>query len=168
MPIEKSYSGASGQLYVMSEFLARNYNVAIPIVDVGDDVLVIQDTNKELHRVQVKSSTNIKNYKSGNGFSVSFGVPKAQLESVASAETKLYYAFTIRKDNKWYGTYIIDKDILRGIREDYNDARDNNNTTKSDKYAITITIRNNSASAWGEDLNEYFNSYDTIFEDIAD
>ena len=40
----------------MSELLARGYNVAVPEVDVGDDVLVIRDATQEVSRIQVKSS----------------------------------------------------------------------------------------------------------------
>lgn len=34
------YVGRAGQMAVMSEFLVRGYNVAIPEVDVGDDIFV--------------------------------------------------------------------------------------------------------------------------------
>jgi hypothetical protein len=37
------YLGKAGQLLVMSEFLARGWNVATPEVDVGDDLFVIED-----------------------------------------------------------------------------------------------------------------------------
>jgi hypothetical protein len=40
---KKSYFGAAGQLAAMSKFLIRGYNVAIPQVDVGEDVLVVDD-----------------------------------------------------------------------------------------------------------------------------
>ncbi|MFN9688681.1 MAG: hypothetical protein ACK57X_07415 [Bacteroidota bacterium] len=42
----------------MSEFLTRGWNVAIPEVDVGDDIFVVQDDNGTLRRVQVKTSTS--------------------------------------------------------------------------------------------------------------
>ena len=38
----ENYVGRAGQLAVMSEFLLRGYNVAIPEVDEGDDVLVVR------------------------------------------------------------------------------------------------------------------------------
>ncbi len=40
----------------MSELLLRGWNVAVPVVDVGDDVFVIDDNEKTTRRVQVKSS----------------------------------------------------------------------------------------------------------------
>lgn len=41
----------------MSELLARGLNVAIPEVDVGDDILVVRGTDDRLWRVQVKTGT---------------------------------------------------------------------------------------------------------------
>ena len=34
------------------------WNVAIPEVDIGDDIFVVQDDNGTLRRVQVKTSTS--------------------------------------------------------------------------------------------------------------
>jgi len=50
------YLGKTGHLSVMSEFLTRGWNVAIPEVDIGDDIFVVQDDNGTLRRVQVKTS----------------------------------------------------------------------------------------------------------------
>ena len=36
------YTGMSGQFAAMSEFLWRGYNVAIPAVDVGEDIFVVR------------------------------------------------------------------------------------------------------------------------------
>jgi hypothetical protein len=40
----------------MAEFLIREINVAIPEVDVGDDILVVRDDNDVISRVQVKTA----------------------------------------------------------------------------------------------------------------
>jgi hypothetical protein len=48
------YQGASGQMAVMSEFLFRLINVAVPEVDVGDDVFVVREKDEAVTRVQVK------------------------------------------------------------------------------------------------------------------
>ena len=47
------YLGKGGELYVMSEFLARGWNVAMPQVDVGDDIFVVEDNQGIFQRVQV-------------------------------------------------------------------------------------------------------------------
>lgn len=41
------YTGRAGQMAVMAEFLIRGYNVAVPEVDVGDDILVVKDRSGE-------------------------------------------------------------------------------------------------------------------------
>ncbi len=48
--------GRAGQLAVMAELLARGWNVAIPEVDIGDDVFVAQDDGARLTRVQLKTT----------------------------------------------------------------------------------------------------------------
>ena len=40
---EKIYKGKSTQLHVMSLLLLRGWNVTIPEVDTGDDILVLKD-----------------------------------------------------------------------------------------------------------------------------
>ena len=42
------YVGRAGQMVVISEFLIRGWNVAVPEVDIGDDLLVIKDQNTAL------------------------------------------------------------------------------------------------------------------------
>ncbi|HVX01096.1 MAG TPA: hypothetical protein VHA52_11795, partial [Candidatus Babeliaceae bacterium] len=67
-----SYLGKAGHLNVMSEFLMLGWNVAIPEVDIGDDIFVVQDDNGTLRRVQVKTSTSTVRTGSFSGqFSVS-------------------------------------------------------------------------------------------------
>src|ERR1700712_5628661 len=51
------YVGRAGQMAVMAEFLWRGWNVALPEVDVGEDIFVVQDETGELSRVQVKTAT---------------------------------------------------------------------------------------------------------------
>ena len=49
------YVGRAGQMAVMAELLWRGWNVALPEVDVGDDVLVVKDDSGDLWRIQVKT-----------------------------------------------------------------------------------------------------------------
>ena len=51
------YLGKAGHLTVMSEFLMLGWNVAIPEVDIGDDIFVVQDDNGTLRRVQVQEKS---------------------------------------------------------------------------------------------------------------
>jgi len=53
---KRSHFGMAGQLAAMSEFLLRGYNVAVPAVDVGDDIFVVDDREGLLSLVQVSCS----------------------------------------------------------------------------------------------------------------
>ena len=66
------YLGKSGQFVIMSEFLARGWNTCTPDVDVGDDVLILEDRQGQFKRVQVKTATAIQR---NNGYSVQFNIP---------------------------------------------------------------------------------------------
>jgi hypothetical protein len=89
------YLGKAGHLTVMSEFLTRGWNVAIPEVDVGDDIFVVQDNNGTLRRVQVKTSTGTVRQSS---FSGQFNVPLAQLKNIANIP--VHYVFIVRYNNQ--------------------------------------------------------------------
>ena len=54
--LQNMYKGRSGQLAVMAELLARCYNVAIPEVDRGDDIFVVEDGSDNIWRIQVKTA----------------------------------------------------------------------------------------------------------------
>jgi hypothetical protein len=54
------YTGKTGQFAVMAELSWRGYNVAMPEVDIGDDVFVLNDASGQLSRIQVKTATGVK------------------------------------------------------------------------------------------------------------
>ena len=90
------YIGKSGQMAVMSEFLIRGYNVAIPEVDIGDDIFVVRDDDGELSRIQVKAATARKRR---GCFFAQFRVPFRQLATPLVPD--LYYVFTVRRNERW-------------------------------------------------------------------
>jgi len=103
------YIGKAGHLAIMSEFLMRGWNVAIPEVDIGDDIFVVKDENGDLRRVQVK--TGSANYKKNpEKYSSSFQIPIDQVETIKSP--LIYYIFIVRKQNSWTHPLIIRQDIL--------------------------------------------------------
>jgi hypothetical protein len=59
MSERKTHFGRAGEYFAMSELLLRGWNVAVPVVDVGDDVFVIDDNDKTTWRLQVKASERI-------------------------------------------------------------------------------------------------------------
>ena len=101
------YLGKAGHLMVMSEFLTRGWNVAIPEVDIGNDIFVVQDDNGTLNRVQVKTSTSTVRQ---NSFSGQFNVPLTQLENTAGGT--IHYVFIVRNNDYWTKPVIIRQDYL--------------------------------------------------------
>lgn len=101
------YLGQAGQNYVMSEFLKRGYNVAVPQVDVGDDMFVVEDKSGLFQRVQVKTSVGqATNY----GFSARFGIPLKQLSDPVTPE--LLYTLVVDFEQKWQPVLLISREDL--------------------------------------------------------
>jgi len=101
------YLGKAGHLAVMSEFLMLGWNVAIPEVDIGDDIFVVQDDNGTLRRVQVKTSTATTHK---NNFSGQFNVSLKNLRNITNI--LVHYIFIIRLNNHWSKLLIIRQDFL--------------------------------------------------------
>ena len=101
------YLGKAGQFFIMSEFLARGWNTCTPDVDVGDDVLVLEDRAGQFKRVQVKTATAIERT---NGYSAQFSIPIQQLELPISPE--IHYVLMVRHNQKWVNTLIINRSYL--------------------------------------------------------
>ena len=96
----------------MSEFLARGWNTCTPDVDVGDDVLVLEDRKGQFKRVQVKTASATERK---NGYSVQFNIPIKQLRQSIAPE--IHYVFMVRRDYKWVKTLIIRREILNSLFE---------------------------------------------------
>jgi hypothetical protein len=87
----------SGETIVMSELLARGYNIAAPVVDTGDDLYVVNDAEANLIRVQIKSA-NCK--KKQYGFCGQVRIKYSQITEVK--KTPLVYIFALRFESKWH------------------------------------------------------------------
>ena len=83
-------------------------NVAIPEVDVGDDVFVVKGSDDTVTRVQVKAATAKAQ---AGGYFALFNVPLAQL-SVARDTPALVYVFAARFQNRWSDFVVIRRSTL--------------------------------------------------------
>jgi len=101
------YLGKAGHLYIMSEFLMLGWNAAIPEVDIGDDIFVVQDNNGTLRRVQVKTS-NFKKRKAT--YSGQFSASVKNLRNITSSF--VYYTFIVRQNDEWSKPVVIRQDFL--------------------------------------------------------
>ncbi len=130
------YLGRAGHLIVMSEFLLRGWNVAIPEIDIGDDIFVVEDESGTLRRVQVKTSTSTTRK---NGFSGRFKIPLKQLRNLS--RIRLHYVFIVRHSDHWIKPIIIRQD-----------------------YLLNLFELNNIGSVHGEMLNLYFSYFEDKVE----
>src|SRR5262245_26715242 len=105
------YTGKSGQMAVMAEFLRRGYNVAIPEIDIGEDIFVVRDSDGDLSRVQVKAAI-AKGKKRVSG---TFNVPLAQLRRLH--EPELFYVFTLHHNGLWREFVVIPRDRLEALHD---------------------------------------------------
>jgi hypothetical protein len=104
---DKNYVGKGGHLAVMGEFLLRGYNVAMPEVDVGDDIFVVHDRAGTLWRIQVKTAIGkVRGY----GYSGQFAVQRTQLAQ--AKEPDLFYVFALRKGPHWDHIVIPRRHLL--------------------------------------------------------
>jgi hypothetical protein len=145
----------------MAEFLHRRINVAIPEVDVGDDIFVVKGFSPQVTRVQVKGATAKEQKRS---HFVLINVPSDQLK-MPQDNPPLVYAFPIRrwndKDGRWSDIFVIRRGTLF--------ARFNEQAGKEyvdDKGKLYIQLRvvltaDSAKSGPGEvDFQRYRNAWD--------
>lgn len=129
------YVGRAGHLAVMAECLSRGWNVAIPEVDVGEDIFVVEDEKSQLAKIQVKTGTGKK---SGKGFSSQFELSLAQLENTTEKGNDLRYVFVVRYKRKWQPYVIIKReDLLNKHRIEQAGSF----TAKTRKLTLTLYYR---------------------------
>ena len=110
------YLGKAGQFAVMAECLMRGFNVAIPEVDIGDDLFVVNDESGNYRRIQVKSITATQRGQAvAPGYSAQFKVPLTQLKKVFTPE--LIYVFVARFPTGWGPFLVIPRDALLTLHD---------------------------------------------------
>jgi hypothetical protein len=145
------YVGKSGQMAVMAEFLMLGYNVAVPEVDVGDDILVIEDAKGAMYRVQVKTS-NVRRLKGEAAFSARFQLPLKQLRRPIHPE--LYYVLTVRiEGGRWEFLVISRAELSR------RHFRQNVGARRGQYASFVFTFREDSVDGYGFDFQEYRNHW---------
>ncbi|HEY9003280.1 MAG TPA: hypothetical protein VIM89_18130 [Mucilaginibacter sp.] len=144
-----SYLGKAGHLAVMSEFLMRGWNVAIPEVDIGDDIFVVQDDNSTLRKVQVKTSMAKSTKK---GFSAQFSLSLKNLKNISNIP--VHYLFIVRDVSTWTKSIIIRQDYLL-------DHFQNNNvgSKHNDNLTLYFSYSNNNVNCSGQDFTDYICDY---------
>ena len=143
------YLGKAGHLAIMSEFLIRGWNVAIPEVDIGDDIFVVEDENGTMKRVQVKtSSTTIRK----NSYSAQYQIPLKQLQKIS--QSPVYNIFIARKDDTWTKPLIIPQVQLL---DEF--AKNNIGTQHKDYINLYFSYSENKVECSGQDFTKYIADY---------
>lgn len=162
------YTSKGAHLAVMSELLCLGWNVAIPEVDVGDDIFVVSDkpvtgTNRQFFAVQVKYSMAAPKAK-GN-YSAAFDIPFLQLETTPSTLNDLIYVLVPRFNNKWASFFVIDRFSLFSHHIDTTNPVGNkyyNKKSKKDFLRLNMyyDVTKNTVEVSGVDLSKYLNARD--------
>jgi len=143
------FLGKAGEFAIISEFLCRGWNVAIPEVDSGDDVFVVRDSDGVFSRVQVKTSNG---QLTSSGIKAQFQIPLQQLKLPVSPE--LEYVFIVRFENKWMPFVLIS-------RKQLSEKMESKLNTDSSKYLnISMRIENQRYFFGQIELTEYINNFE--------
>ena len=152
MPRSNLYTGRAGHLAVMAELLLRGWNTAIPEVDIGDDIFVVQDSNGDLRRVQVKTAmAKPRKY----GHSAQFNLPLSQLQRQMTPDVT--YVFAIRFRDCWQDFVVIDRHILAEYR------RGSMGSENKGRLVLHLLFKETSITCNEHDLSKYRNDWDTRF-----
>lgn len=98
----------------MAEFVIRGYNVAIPEIDVGDDIFVVKDIDGDLTRIQVKTAIG-KPQQQKDSYLARFNIANAHLERPRKPD--ITYVFVTRVQNCWKDFVIIPRRDLGVLRQ---------------------------------------------------
>ncbi|MFN3852691.1 MAG: hypothetical protein ACK4NY_24900 [Spirosomataceae bacterium] len=143
------YLGKAGHLTVMSEFLILGWNVAIPEVDIGDDIFVVQDDNGTLRRIQVKTS---KFTPRKGGFSGQFSISLKNLRNITNI--LVHYIFIVRCDDDWSKPIIIRQDYLLDLFENTKMGTESNGNIN-----FYFSYTKNKVVCSGQDLTRYVRDF---------
>jgi hypothetical protein len=165
---KRSHLGMAGHYAAMSEFLYRGYNVAVPAVDIGDDVYVVEDQAGTMWRLQVKTSdapeTRVGTYK----------LSRRQLREIKANE--LFFMFMLRWADRWR-FILIRRDKLADIRDalekpDHPKRRGRPPTPAADAtmdgLTLSIAWTDNDAIGWGVSLAPYLDRWPDTFPSNPD
>lgn len=103
------YIGKAGQLAVMAELAARGYNIAMPEIDIGDDIFAVKDDGGQMWRIQVKTSDGRRRMKSWSG---QFRIRQSAITAPLTPE--LHFVFVMRCGSIW--RFIV---ISRAVVNNY-------------------------------------------------
>ena len=135
---------------VMSEFLDRGYNVAVPEVDIGDDLFVVRDSSGEYWRIQVKTS---KATRTSSGTSTQYNLRLSQLAEPTVPDT--WYVFVRRSDAGW-GDFML---IRQPELYDYHEALQMGSRNREGYVILKVNKEGDRTTCSGVDLTPHVNDW---------
>jgi len=156
------YTGMSGQLVAMSELLWRGYNVAIPVVDVGEDIFVVEAENGVLRRVQVKTAGT--GTRKAGAKTVQFTLSRSQLD-LSLGGSELFFMLLARWDDmdprKLWRFILIRRDELNALRlaPARGRRRPAADAGLGDALKMNVTFSGDDAVAWGRSLKDWLDGW---------
>jgi hypothetical protein len=166
---KRSHLGMAGHYAAMSEFLYRGYNVAVPAVDIGDDVYVVEDQLGTMWRLQVKTSD--RRVDPADRIRTSYRLSRQQLREVK--ENELFFMFLVRWMGRWR-FILLPREKLLEIREALADvdrpARRGrpavpDGRAAGDALTLSIDWTADDAIGWGVSLAAYLDRWPEQFPD---
>ncbi len=169
---KRSHLGKAGDHAVMAELLLRGWNVAIPEVDVGDDIFVVDDNADRVIRVQVKTTEQVAR-RNGRTDAKFGGISRTRLWS--SSEVPFYYVFVLREGARWEFVVLRRSEFQRLRAEAEATPPDESpahkrpgprpRPTKPDLakekgfLSVVFTFTEVDVTAWGRSLQRYRNNW---------
>jgi hypothetical protein len=135
--------GKAGHLAVMAEFLLRGYNVAMPEVDLGDDIFVVEDQQGTLWRIQVKTAIGRS---MSNGCRAKFSVAERQLNQTKAPD--LFFCFVVRVGGRWEFLLVSRKQLRTEHAQGAGSA-------SGDNVLFTLRLAGQTAICSGRDWQQW-------------
>lgn len=145
---DNPYIGMAGHLAVMSRFLARGYNAAIPEVDKGDDIFVVNHSTGKMWRVQVKTS-RVTIQKSG-ALRFTFNVRESAIQQ--TLHKNLHFAFACFYRD-FFHVCVISRRALKARIRKHSCGTLNKKTGKRTFPLVFKSVSNNSPIIWSGKAN---------------
>lgn len=146
--MQNLYTGGAGQAAVMSEFLFRGCNVAVPEVDRGDDLFVVQDADGSLSRIQVKAAIGKRRARS-DAYAAQVVVPLRQLSVKHTPDVT--YVFVLRVDQRWRDFVVVPRGDLWALHM----TKGVGTATKAGGLVLTLVVSAARVDCSGEDFSAW-------------
>lgn len=161
MAEKTTHLGMAGHFASMSEFLLRGYNVATPVVDIGDDIYVVDDGEGLLRRVQVKTADGAPVDAAHAGDSpappLHFNLSRAQLSK--PKKTPLYFMLMAYARQRWRFVLLSREQLLKyrqsfevAVRAGAGRLPVDEGSARSDTLAIRVHFQDDCFCFWNQRL----------------